>query len=403
MQIFIDKNIHSNLKKIPKSPGVYLFMSGKKILYIGKASSLRERVRSYFSSSSEKALRLLSLSKKIRFIKTDSVLEALFREAVLIKKYQPIFNVREKDNRSFVYLVIPRFKIKDFPSPFIIRGRELKRYPSSDFHIFGPFKSWSVLKKALFLLRKIFPFCEKPNSGKPCFYYQIGLCQGACLGRVSKKEYQAMLKNLILFLEGKKRTLLKNLKKLYPEKINLLKEIEDSALISREEIIEEFPLSGRLRIEGYDISHFAGKNTYGSMIVFENGKPLKSCYRIFKIKEAKPQDDLSALVEVIKRRIRHKEWALPNLFLIDGGKNQVNSVYQVVKDLKIPVVGIAKGKEKKDRLFLRGASKNLKKLISLSKPVLQRARDEAHRFAVRFSRKSLAQSQFKGASRRRVR
>ena len=399
--VFLKKDIGGEIKKLPKGPGVYIFQDkNNKPLYIGKASSLRDRVRSYFSSRSGKVLKLLSLSEKIKFIKTDSVLEALFEEANLIKKYQPIFNVREKDNRSFVYLIIPKFKIKDFPSPFIIRGRELGKYPSSDFYAFGPFRSWSILKRALFLLRKIFPYCNKPNSNKPCFYYQIGLCQGACLGKVSKKDYQQMIKNLVLFLKGKKKTVLKNLKKLYPEKIEILKNIEDSILVSKEEITEDFSLTKKLKIESYDISHFAGKDTYGSMAVFENNKPLKESYRIFKIKKARPGDDLSALVEVLQRRIKHKEWIYPNLFLIDGGRNQVNAVYEVVKKLKIPVVGIAKGKEKKDKLILKGAGKNLKKIIFLSKPILQRARDEAHRFAIKFSRKSLSKREWPDKDRK---
>ena len=381
------KNISSEWKKIPKSPGVYFFKKGNQILYVGKAGSLRDRIRSYFSSDSLKINRLISESDKISFIKTDSVLEALFKEANLIKKYQPIFNVREKDNRSFVYLVIPKFKIKDFPYPIVIRKRELLKYPSSDFYIFGPFKSWSILKKALYLLRRIFPYCEKPNSKRPCFYYQIGLCAGACIGKISKQEYQKIIKNLILFLEGKKKKLLKNLKKDFPEKIEILKNIQDSILLSKEGIGEDFPIRN-LRIEGYDISHFSGKGSYGSMVVFENNLPNKEEYRIFKIKKAKEKDDLSCLREVIERRIKHTEWSWPDLILVDGGINQVNAVYEVVKDKKIPVVGIAKGRSRKNnRLIFKGVRRNLRNIISISKPVLIRVRDEAHRFAIKFSRK----------------
>jgi len=130
MEIKINKGIFQNLKKVPKTPGIYFFKKGKQILYVGKASSLRDRIRSYFSSSASKIKQLISESNKISFVKTDSVLEALFKEANLIKKYQPIFNVREKDNRSFVYLVIPKFKVKDFPYPIVIRKRELLKYPS---------------------------------------------------------------------------------------------------------------------------------------------------------------------------------------------------------------------------------------------------------------------------------
>ena len=237
------------VKKIPLSPGVYIFKDGKKVLYVGKAAILRKRVESYFFSQNPKTRSLLKNSKKVDYIKTDSVLEALILEANLIKKYWPFYNVREKDNRSFVYIVIPNFKIKELPSPFIIRGSELKRYPSNNFYIFGPYQSYSLVKKMLFLIRKVFPYCSYPDSGKPCFHYQIGLCPGACINKISKKNYQKIIKELILFLEGKKKHLIKDLKKAYPDKIKILSQIQDSALITKEETGDFF--CQKFKIEGF--------------------------------------------------------------------------------------------------------------------------------------------------------
>lgn len=383
------KRLKKEIKKLPQTCGVYLFKKKRKVLYVGKSVNLASRVKSYFSSFSERVQRLLKETTKIDFIKTDSLLEALVVEANLIKRYWPKYNVYQKDNRSFVYLLIS--KNDPFPRPIILRGRELEKYPFKNFYIFGPYQSWSLLKKALFLIRKIFPFCEKPNSKKPCFYYQIGLCLGACIGKVSQKEYRKMIKNLVLFLSGEKRRLLKNLKKEHPQKIEILKNISDSILIKKEEITEEFPLS-KLKIEGYDISHFSGRGTYGSLVVFEDGLPKKEDYRIFKIKKAKEKDDLSALYEVISRRFNHKEWSFPNLILVDGGISQVRAVLKALKEknLKISVVGIAKGKKKKERLILKEIKKKgIKEMILSSFPLLKRVRDEAHRFSQKFSRKFL--------------
>jgi len=387
-------DLKAQIKRLPKSPGVYIFKGvGGEVLYIGKAASLKDRVRSYFSSSSEKVRMLLEESKKIDFIKTDSVLEALVKEANLIKTHWPKFNVREKDDRSFVYIIIPSFKIDPFPSPLIIRKKEIQKYPLKDIKIFGPYQSWSVVKKFLYLIRRIFPYCDKPNQGKPCFYYQLGLCAGACIGKIKKEDYQKIIKNLILFLEGKKNKCLESLKKFNPEKLELFKQIEDSSLLTFQDL-EKDSLTP-LKIEGYDISHFSGKAVYGSMVVFKNKLPLKEDYRIFKIKEAKPKDDIGAIKEVIRRRFNHKEWVFPDLILIDGGPAQVNAVKQILDELKIsiPIIGIAKGKAG-DRLIIKGVNKKLRELISLSKPLFQQIRDEAHRFALKFSRKRLIKDKF---------
>jgi excinuclease ABC subunit C len=146
-----------------------------------------------------------------------------------------------------------------------------------------------------------------------------------------------------------------------------------------------------MRIEGYDISHFAGKGSYGSMVVFENNQPDKQEYRLFKIKKAKEKDDVGALKEVLSRRIEHNEWQYPDIILIDGGRGQVNAVHRVIKDksLGIPVVGIAKGEGKKDQLIFKDISKDLRKIIKGNKRVFQQVRDEAHRFAKKFSKRKI--------------
>ncbi|MFZ2715786.1 MAG: GIY-YIG nuclease family protein, partial [Minisyncoccia bacterium] len=277
------EKIKLNIAKLPDSPGVYIFKSKKQkakgksdILYIGKATSLRDRVRSYFSKDivvtrGPLIVKMLSEFDTIDHIKTDSVLEALILEAHLIKKYQPEANVMLKDNKSFNFVVITD---EDFPRVLIVRGRELlhnkfnklhhtinsqsqglgKKAPTwrpslQVGHSFGPFPNGGQLKEALKLIRKLFPFRDKcipyfvedrlpqmaknkPSLSKgtsrdaelfsktrsfgkirACFNRQIGLCPGVCTGEITKEEYARQIKNIVLFFEGKKKDLIKHLEK----------------------------------------------------------------------------------------------------------------------------------------------------------------------------------------------
>src|SRR3989338_3218417 len=225
------------IKKLPTSPGVYFFLgSRKKILYIGKAGSLRDRVKSYFSkdialSRSPAIQKMVQDACDISFQKTDSVLEAVILEADLIKKFKPKYNTQEKDDKSFNYVVITK---EDFPRILLVRGKELFKNKTINLKseilnlksVFGPFPQGGVLKEALKIIRKIFPFrdsCipphkqhpnklenvgmlfEKNGFGRPCFNRQIGLCPGVCTGEISKEEYAKTIRNIRLFFSGKKK------------------------------------------------------------------------------------------------------------------------------------------------------------------------------------------------------
>lgn len=375
-------------KNIPQKPGVYLFKDKKgNVLYVGRAVNLKNRLANYFTKNLDSRLKeMVLLASKIDYQLTDNLVEAIILEANLIKKYWPKYNIRERDNRSFVYLVIPK---KDFASPLIVRGQELNKFPPEKAEIFGPYKSQSIINSALRILRRIFPYSTcKINSGKPCFDYQIGLCPGACIGKVSSTEYQKNIDNLILFLKGEKKALFKKLLKENPEKINALKHIQDVALISK----EDYYLKTKIyRIEGYDISYFSGKTPYGSMVVFLNNKKSPKDYRVFKIKEAQPKNDLEALKEVIKRRLKHSEWRLPDLIVIDGGKPQIDYLSKIFQESKIniPFVGVSKYQNDKI-IFPKNTKKSLKNLIESQKDIILKVRNEAHRFAKKFSRKTLA-------------
>jgi len=371
-------------KKLPLSPGVYQYLNAhNEILYIGRATNLRRRVLQYFQSDIEPRIaEMISVAKKIKYFKTDSVLEAIILEANLIKKYWPKYNIKDKDNRSFVWLV---FTEGDYPKPLIVRERELNKFPTNQFKVFGPFTSANLLKESLRLLRRIFPYSTcKPNSGKPCFDYQINLCPGICLGKITPIEYQKNIKFLMMIFAGKKKSLLKQLAKSNPQAAIALKHINDVSLISQNELIanNRFPN----RIEAYDVSHFSGKETVGAMVVFVNGVADKSSYRLFNINTVS-NNDLLALQEMISRRIKHTEWPLPDLFLIDGGKPQIDFLSQVFIKLNIskPIIGISKLSGDK-LVFPTKTSKNIKELAEQLKPILLQARDEAHRFS-NFARK----------------
>jgi excinuclease ABC subunit C len=398
-------------KNLPDTPGVYLMKDGRgRILYIGKAGNLRRRVASYFLRPHDSRIEKLVLEiGKIDYRKTDTALEALILEASLIKKYLPPYNIREKDDKSFLYVEITKEK---FPRVLLARGRERsQRTPSGAGEHYGPFVSASNVREALRIIRRIFPFSVHPSTSlraspsggkrpcpeshrKGCFDYEIGLCPGTCIGAVERDEYLKNIRNIKLLFRGKKKTILKDLNKdmkaasgkLEFEKaakirrqIFALQHVQDVALISDEEIRNsKFEIrNSAQRIEGYDISNISGDAAVGAMVVFLGGKPDKSGYRVFKIRTIKKSDDVGMLKETLCRRLNHSEWPLPDVILIDGGKGQVNGVRQVLDEfgLKLPVVGIAKGAKRKKNEFIGSIPYNL------SPVTLVRVRDEAHRFA----------------------
>lgn len=381
-RIMPNNKLAETAKKLPLSPGVYQFMDrNKRILYIGRATSLRRRVLQYFQKNLESRIaEMVSQAQAIKFTKTDSVLEAIILEANLIKKHWPKYNVKDKDNRTFSYLVLA---LKDdYPKPLIVRERELEKFPADkNVKIFGPYQNATAIKNILRILRRFFPYSTcRPNNGQPCFDYQVGLCPGTCVGKITPTAYQKNIKSLVAFFEGRKKSLLKSLAKTNPELALGLKNINDVSLISKDEM-SGFATEAKNRLEAYDISHFSGGETVGAMAVFKNGQPDKSSYRLFNIRSVK-NNDLAALTEMISRRLNHAEWPWPDLFLIDGGRPQILAIEKLFKEKNIskPLIGLSKlaGDE---LVFAKNTSVNIKNLAKNIKITLQQARDEAHRFA----------------------
>lgn len=216
MRIKIIQNNPSNklrvkIKKFPKSPGVYLMKNaGGEIIYIGKAASLRNRVASYFDRPHDSRIeKMVAEICDIKYQTTPTVVEALILEANLIKKYQPKFNVKEKDDKSFLYVAFSR---ELYPRVMLLRGHEIKKYKvlSIKYKVFGPFTSASSLRAALDILRKIFSYRDcAVFPHRPCLQYHLKRCGAPCVGLVNKTDYRKNIKNLILFFEGKKKKLLK--------------------------------------------------------------------------------------------------------------------------------------------------------------------------------------------------
>ncbi len=379
-------------KKAPKKPGVYFWLDKMgHVLYVGRATSLRNRLGQYFQKDIDSRIaEMVSLAYDLRFEETETLLEAIILEAKYIKKYWPKYNVKDKDNRSFIYIVIPKV---NFAKPIIVRERDLNKFPTKTAYVFGPYQSFQLLEKALRLIRKIFPYGTcRPGQGKACFDYQISLCPGACIGAISKSDYKKNIDNIRLFLSGDKKRLMNKLIKTNPEKAKALQHLHDVSLLSRDNDLKEKRLN---RIEAYDISHHAGKEAYGSMVVFSDGEADNASYRIFKIKDAPGGDDERALEEVLRRRFVHVEWPMPDLIVIDGGSPQISFLSKIFSGAAYPpMVGISKfGGDK--LVYPSGAKKEWRDLAESIKGVLLKAREEAHRFANR-GRKKAAQKSFLG-------
>lgn len=371
--------LKETIKNTPAKPGVYFWLDNKgKVLYVGRATNLKSRLGQYFLSNIDSRVKeMVSLAKKIKIIETKTLLEAIILEAKFIKKYWPKYNIKDRDDRSFIYIIIPK---KDFTSPLIIRGKDLTKYLEENNYIFGPYQSFSLIKNALRIIRRVFPYgtCQ-PNSGKACFDYQVGLCPGSCLGLIDKRSYNKNIKNIILLLQGKRELLLKKLIKENPQQAKSFQHLQDVSLLEKEMNLTFSPFS---RIEAYDISHFSGKEAYGSMVVFDSfGQSINEEYRLFKIKNSFLSDDLRALEEVLIRRFSHPEWKSPDLVLIDGGKPQIDFLRPIFEKYKINnFVGLSKfsGDE---IIFADRATNSFKEKVSNIKNILLLARDEAHRFA----------------------
>lgn len=419
------EQLNEKAKALPRSPGVYLMKDEKgRVIYVGKARSLRDRVGSYFQPSTRLEHKKAGLVEKIadfEFLQTDSEVEALLAENRLIKDIQPRFNARLLDSKTFPYLMITTGE--PFPGVYITRE------PRTDgTKLYGPFTSVYQLKEAIQHLQRAFKFrtchleirADDPDNRFfcPCLLYAINQCTAPCANRITRAEYAEDIRRLIQFMDGDRKAVLRDLEKEMQSAAESLQFERAAAL--RDEIRALTSLSHRGErgseqfwqpeafvtqpqeaiaslqealglpeppriVEGIDIAHLQGGEMVGSKVCFIDGVPFKDGYRRYKIKHGEGNNDYLSIQEVVSRRYRDaglNNELFPDVILIDGGLGQLHAALDVFKlmDVKPPmVISLAK---KEELVYTQARSAPIRLPRNhLGLKLLQYVRDEAHRFA----------------------
>ena len=408
--------LEKKLAKLPNSPGVYFYHDAKgELIYIGKAANLRNRVRQYFQKSrpsDTKTQMLVNEIANVEWTEVETEVDALFLEAEMVRRYLPRYNILLRDDKSLQYVRID-YK-SDYPTV------SMPRRPLDDgAEYFGPYINGFEVKKALRYLRRAFPYAiSKPGGQKRAsLYYHLGLDPGLEEGKTALAEYRANLRKLMSYLRGNRKALMRDIEKdmksaakrhefekaaKLRNQLQCLQSLSRQIIFSDREIqdaskdralVELAQLVGLdkppRRIEGFDISHIQGSDTTASMVVFADGIPHKTEYRKFKMR-IPGNDDFAHMHEALSRRLKpdhFKKWGRPDLILIDGGKGQLGAAMQARSEAgqeSIPMIGLAKKFEdiilpKPDGLDIVSLPHN-SHLVKL----LQRVRDESHRFAVSY-------------------
>lgn len=494
-----DKEFQESVYTAPKLPGVYIYRNSKnEVIYVGKAKVLINRVKSYFTNFKKLNTRIQNMileAESIEYLTVETEVDALILESNLIKKYQPNYNIALRDDKSYIYVRFEKIRKangaipkalsvhQDFPRITITRKKK-----DDGAEYFGPYPETMPAKRILKRLRRLFPYRTTKHlvyikedgqvhsdQKKPCFYYHIGLCEGACAGLEEKEHYIKKYKQIRKFFLGEKLDMLKDLEKKlqvavkelrfedaakYRDRINDIKyltaniridnSVDDVVLEELQKQQKRSALNGLIteldfpedklkirpgfKIECYDISNIQGTNAVGSMVVMVDGKIQPSLYRRFKIRMKNEPNDFAMLQEVLTRRFkqylfsyqkeqiengdieisdelikRAKAWKedesfseKPDLIIIDGGKGQLASTYKILYQFNlhndIPIVGLAKKEEeifkitdqfKDDFNQINDSSRFTKvrlKKRSEELYLVQRIRDEAHRFAITYHR-----------------
>ncbi len=418
-----------NLKLIPETPGVYFFLDTTELaIYIGKAKNLRSRLTSYFANNLlPKTSQMFAESEAIKYIQTSSEIEALLLEAFLVRKNQPKYNIELRDDKTPLYIGITK---EEYPRIVALRKTQLQEQELTN--VFGPFIQARELKRILKFARRLFPYATHKPGKRGCLYSQIGLCN-PCPSiiantkdlEIKKALYKDYLKNISYIkklLAGKinllKEIFEKNMRQasklgdfeeaqklklqflalenlshaptepeLYLKDPNLFEDIRNRELEELTKIVSDFiPIEKISRIECFDNAHLAGTAPTASMVTFINGEADKTYYRHFKIYKAFSRSDVDMMREVLGRRQKHfEDWGKPDLLIVDGGKPQVSIAKEVLGE-SIPIVGLAKRYE---TLVFKIGNTFVEKKVPAGPALnlLQRMRDEAHRFARRYHHK----------------
>ncbi len=399
--------LRQRIARLPNGPGVYLFRDdGGRLLYVGKALSLRKRVASYARHAAllpATVARMVAHIADLEVRTAASEAEALLLEAQLIKELKPKYNVLFRDDKSYPMLKITRER---FPRLVVTR----RKLDDGGLY-FGPYADPALMHHAVRFLRRVFPMrtCRAlPKT--PCLEYHLGQCLAPCAGLITASRYQRIVDDVVAFLQGKRERLLQDLARRmraaardqrFEEAARIRDQIEalTSVIVAKEKSLAAGPLEQLQaalklpalprRIEAFDISNLFGDHAVGSMVVFQDARPLKAHYRRFKIRTVEGIDDYRMMREVIRRRYGGSlsmQLPQPDLIVIDGGKGQLAAAREELSalGLSLPIMGLAKRFE---HIFLPGAQQPI--VLLPTSPVLhlvQHLRDEAHRFAIAYHR-----------------
>ncbi len=428
------ENIKNFLTNLPNSSGVYFFKDAKNtIIYIGKAKNLKKRVSSYFVGKKDfKVVMMVPNIRYIDFLVTDTDEEAFLWENTLIKRFSPKYNIDLKDDKTYPYLKLTTDK---FPSIYITRKVE-----NDGAEYFGPYVDVETLKWVVSLIKQIFNLrkCKKKLTGKkekrPCLNFFMNKCLGPCCYAIKTQDSSELLKDIKKFVKCDYKNLLKKWKKeiqelstnLNFEKAEILKqkilnleklqnwnikvwEIKKDDLEKLHQIYDKkeqelanleniFDLPKKVKtIACFDISNISGKHAVGSRVVFVDGKPEKSMYRKYKIKYTSTEkpNDFAMMNEVIERTLKGDDIEKIDLFVIDGGKGQLNVAENLLKFYKknISLISIAK---KQEIIFLPHQKNGIRlPMNSEILKLIRHLRDEAHRFAITYHKKLRSKNSLK--------
>ncbi len=406
------KKLTSKIQALPDSPGVYKFLDSRsRIIYVGKARRLRKRVASYFRAGRARDSRmelLVDEVRDIRFIRASSEAEALIYEAGLIKDHSPKFNIELKDDKSYPFLKLT--VNEKYPRLFMTRRRT-----GDGALYYGPYVNVKLLKEALSFMKKVFPLRSCRTLHKSvCLEYHIGQCLGPCEKKISAKEYNNIVSQLKKFLEGRKDDLTRDLQKQmdrfsrdreYEKALHVKKRIEALTAVQQLHDRSQYPVYGELdelkntldlpslpmTIECFDISNISGQQSVGSMVRFTAGRPRRSEYRKFRVKGVSGIDDYSMIREVVRRRYSRllgEAKSLPDLVLIDGGRGHLFAARGELSELGLNSIAVASIAKEHNHLYAVSRRHPIRlspgsRLLLL----IQRIRDEAHRFAITYHRR----------------
>lgn len=408
------RSLKDQVQALPEVPGVYLMKDAQgEILYIGKAGLLRKRVQSYLRDRGQmpKAAVLMTKVSLLDYIETPTEVDALLLEADLIRKYQPRYNKELKDDKSYPLLKITG---EEFPRVHLTRNKS-----DAKARYYGPYTDAKLLRQAIALINTLFPLrkCRRLPK-KACLYYHIGQCLAPCIKPEVKPEYRRQVEEVRNFLGGGKKSFMEYLSErmfqaarelrfedaqFFKEQIRALarlkkKRFSPQALEARVAFSATLELKRLLRAERlpekivcFDVSNIQGEEAVASKVGFYRELPDKLEYRRYKIKTVSGIDDYAMIQEALGRMLtalkEGRETLIPDLIVIDGGKGHLNAALKVLKREgfeEIELISLAKRFETVYSARLGGEV-----TISPDSPalhLLQKVRDEAHRFAVTFHR-----------------